>query len=95
VEIELDGDRVAIAERTLVLLTRKIGQEIGAELGGIQVSAVAMELGELEVLIVVDYGIVAADAAEILRRGVRRELTKQIGAGVPPINVHVIDVRSR
>jgi len=92
-ELEVDGDRLSVTERTLVLLTRRLTQEEGQELGGIHLSAVALDQDELQVLVTIDYGVSAVDTAETLRTNVSRELIKQLGTSAPPVNVHVIDVR--
>jgi hypothetical protein len=94
-ELSWDGDRLSITERALVLLTRRLGIEISQSIGGLHISAVAMDENELQVLVTVHYGIAAIEAAEALRTRLSEELVKQVGAETPPISVHIIDVHSR
>ncbi|WP_158894374.1 hypothetical protein [Amycolatopsis anabasis] len=91
-ELPLDGDRLRIGERVLVLLARRLGAELGRAIGGVHVSAVALEQNGLEVLATVRYGVAADEAAESLRHLLGEALAAQIGAGAPPVNVHIVDV---
>ena len=81
-----------ISERVVVILARKLGADIGAEVGGVHVSAVAMEDGGLEVLLTVRYGVPAAEAADALRRRLGEKLAEHLGRPGPPVNVHITDV---
>jgi hypothetical protein len=94
-EFPLDGDRLQVAERVVVLLARRLGAEIGREIGGVHLSAVALEENGLQVLVTVDYGVVADKAAALLNSRLGTALTDQLGAQVPPVNVHVVDVHPR
>ncbi|OKA03120.1 hypothetical protein ATP06_0237870, partial [Amycolatopsis regifaucium] len=71
--------------------TRKLAAEIGRDLGGVHVSAVALEDDVLQVLVTVRFGVEAA-AADLLRRRVTEALTGQLGSAPPTVNIHVVDV---
>lgn len=85
------GGKTQVSERALVLMTRKLAAEIGRDLGGVHVSAVALEDDVLQVLVTIRFGVEAA-AAELLRHRVTAALTGQLGSAPPAINVHVVDV---
>ncbi|MCU1682428.1 MAG: hypothetical protein JWQ81_3167 [Amycolatopsis sp.] len=91
-EFEVDGDRVRVDERVVVLLARRLGADLGREIGGVHLSAVALEDIGLQVLITVGYGVVADKAAALLSTRLRAALTKQLGEPAPPVHVHVVDV---
>lgn len=91
-ELRQHGGTLRISEKVIVLLARKLGADIGAEVGGIHVSAVAMEDGGLEVLLTVRYGVPAAEAADTLRRRLGETLADHLGRPAPPVNVHIADV---
>ncbi|MFI9451420.1 hypothetical protein [Amycolatopsis sp. NPDC052450] len=85
------GGKTQVSERALVLMTRKLAAEIGRDLGGVHVSAVALEEDVLQVLVTVRFGV-EATVADVLRRRVGAALTGQLGSAPPAINVHVVDV---
>ncbi|KZB80637.1 hypothetical protein [Amycolatopsis regifaucium] len=85
------GGKTQVSERALVLMTRKLAAEIGRDLGGVHVSAVALEDDVLQVLVTVRFGVEAA-AADLLRRRVTEALTGQLGSAPPTVNIHVVDV---
>lgn len=85
------GGKTQVSERALVLLTRKVATEIGRDLGGVHVSAVALEEDVLQVLVTIRFGV-EATVADVLRRRVGAALTGQLGSSPPAINVHVVDV---
>ncbi|WP_116041070.1 hypothetical protein [Amycolatopsis palatopharyngis] len=91
-ELRQQGGMLRISERVVVILARKLGADIGAEVGGVHVSAVAMEDGGLEVLLTVRYGVPAAEAADALRRRLGEKLAEHLGRPGPPVNVHIADV---
>lgn len=91
-EIQQRGGMLRISERAVVMLARRLGADIGARVGGVHVSAVAMEGGGLEVLLTVRYGVPATEAAEALRRQLGERLAEQLGRPGPPVNVHIADV---
>lgn len=91
-EFPLDGDRLRVAERVVVLLARRLGADLGREIGGVHLSAVALEENGLQVLVTVDYGVVADKAAALLGSRLVSALTEQLGAQTPVVNVHVVDV---
>ncbi|SFQ60222.1 hypothetical protein SAMN05421810_110150 [Amycolatopsis arida] len=90
--IPQDGGLLTVSERAVVLLARRLGAELGRALGGVHVSAVAMEQGVLEVLLTVRYGVAAGEAAERLRVRLHEALAAQLGGAAPPVNVHIADV---
>ncbi len=92
IDLPLDGDRLRVSERVLVLLARRLGAELGRAIGGVHISAVAMEADGLQVLATVRYGVAADEAAASLRARLRDALTAQLGAVPPPVNVHIVDV---
>ncbi|ANN16730.1 hypothetical protein SD37_14395 [Amycolatopsis orientalis] len=85
------GGKTQVSERALVLMTRRLAAEIGRDLGGVYVSAVALEDEVLQVLVTVRFGVEAA-AADVLRHRVTEALTRQLGSAPPAVNVHVVDV---
>jgi len=91
VEFEQDGGRLLVGERALVMLARSLAVELGEHIGGVHVSAVALEADGLEVLATIRYGV-PAEVAELLRVRLADALTEQFGAAVPPVSVHVVDV---
>ncbi|WP_410654791.1 hypothetical protein [Amycolatopsis sp. lyj-112] len=85
------GGKTQVSERALVLMTRKLAAEAGRGIGGVHVSAVALEGEVLQVLVTVRFGVEAA-AADLLRHRVTEALTRQLGSPPPAVNVHVVDV---
>jgi hypothetical protein len=94
-EFPLDGDRLRVAERVVVLLARRLGTDLGREIGGVHLSAVALEENGLQLLVTVDYGVVADKAAALLGSRLGAALSEQLGGQAPVVNVHVVDVRPR
>lgn len=94
-EYDQEGGRLRVSERALVVLARRLGWEIAQELGGVHLSAVALESGQLQVLTTVRYGIAADEIADRLRQRLHTALTAELGGPVPALNVHVVDVHPR
>ncbi|OZM71072.1 hypothetical protein CFN78_21600 [Amycolatopsis antarctica] len=92
VVVEQEGGRLHVGERALVLLTRTLATELGAAIGGVHVSAVALEPEGLEVLATVRFGVHADDAGAALRSRLAAALADQLGTTAPPVSVHVVDV---
>ncbi|AGM05245.1 hypothetical protein [Amycolatopsis keratiniphila] len=90
-DLPSSGGKTQVSERALVLMTRNLAAEIGRELGGVHVSAVALEEDVLQVLVTIRFGVEAA-VAELLRHRVSTALSGQLGSAPPTINVHVVDV---
>ncbi|MFE6611130.1 hypothetical protein [Amycolatopsis sp. NPDC057786] len=90
-DLPSSGGKTQVSERALVLMTRNVAAEIGRELGGVHVAAVALEEDVLQVLVTIRFGVEAA-VADLLRHQVIAALTGQLGSAPPTINVHVVDV---
>ncbi|MER7860168.1 hypothetical protein ABTX61_13765 [Amycolatopsis japonica] len=90
-DLPSSGGKTQVSERALVLMTRSLAAEIGRELGGVHVSAVALEEDVLQVLVTIRFGI-EAGVAELLRHRLGAALSGQLGSAPPTINVHVVDV---
>ncbi|MGW4834096.1 hypothetical protein ACWEOG_41295 [Amycolatopsis japonica] len=90
-DLPSSGGRTQVSERALVLMTRSLAAEIGRELGGVHVSAVALEEDVLQVLVTIRFGV-EAGVAELLRHRLGAALSGQLGSAPPTINVHVVDV---
>ncbi|WP_340683202.1 hypothetical protein LCL61_32025 [Amycolatopsis coloradensis] len=90
-DLPSSGGKTQVSERALVLMTRNLAAEIGRELGGVHVAAVALEEDVLQVLVTIRFGVEAA-VADLLRHRVSAALTGQLGSAPPTINVHVVDV---
>jgi uncharacterized alkaline shock family protein YloU len=58
---------------------------------GVRISAVAVEDDVVQVLVSVRFGLIAATAAEALRRELTAGLSRQLGVA-SVVNVHVVDV---
>ncbi|PRX51337.1 hypothetical protein B0I33_101490 [Prauserella shujinwangii] len=91
-EIAQEGGRLRVGERAVVLLTRRLGADLAARIGGLHVSAVAFEAGVLEVVVTVEYGLGADTAAETLRIRLQAALRAELGPAAPAVNVHIADV---
>lgn len=94
VVLDEEGGRLQISEHALVMLARTRAVALAGEIGGVYVSAVALEGGGLEVLVAMRYGVAIDDAADTLRLRLTRALADQLGPRVPPVSVHAVDVRS-
>lgn len=91
VELPSEGGKTEVSERALVLVTRRLAADLGRELGGLHVAAVAVEDGVLQVLVTVRYGVEAV-TAELLRRRLVESLARQLGSAPPAVDVHIVDV---
>jgi hypothetical protein len=91
-DIPLDGGLLRIGERVVVLLARRLGAELARKLGGVHISAVALEADGLQVLVTVRYGVAADETAMVLCSRLREALTDQLGIPAPPVHVHIVDV---
>jgi hypothetical protein len=93
-EYQQEHGRLQIGERALVLLTRRLGKELGASIGDVHVSAVGLEPDGLDVLVTVRYGVAATDVAARLRTRLTQALHAVVGPEVPTVNVHIADVHT-
>ncbi|WP_199431685.1 hypothetical protein [Qaidamihabitans albus] len=102
-DIRQDGGLLRIGEGAVVLLARRLGAELGAEIGGLHVSAVALDTdgtggtgagnrAVLDVVVTVEYRGGADAAAELLRSRLQAALAAQLGTTALAVNVHIADV---
>ncbi|MEU4668481.1 hypothetical protein AB0F91_11005 [Amycolatopsis sp. NPDC023774] len=88
-----DGGVLTVSEATLVRLARTVATDQAEDVDGVTVSAVALADGELQILATIRFGVVADEAARVLRHRLTAELTRLLRARPPRVNVHVVDVR--
>ncbi|GAA3531752.1 hypothetical protein GCM10022222_13680 [Amycolatopsis ultiminotia] len=91
-QLPSDGGTLSVSEPAFVLLARTVADTEAAAVPGLRVSAVALADSRLQVLATVRYGVVADEAADALRERITAELTRQLGAQSPVVDVHVVDV---
>ncbi|QWF76846.1 hypothetical protein [Amycolatopsis sp. CA-230715] len=92
VEFPSEQGTLRVSERVLVLLARRLAAGIGQEIGGVHVSAAALDEDGLQVLLTVRYGVAAGEASAVLRARLHAALTDQLGGTAPPVTVHIVDV---
>jgi uncharacterized alkaline shock family protein YloU len=92
VVVHQEGGMLTVAEHAVTLLARRILTETAAERGGMHVRAVSTDDDGLQVLVEIDYRVAVERVATVLRDRLRGRLAEELGAEVPPINIHVVDV---
>ncbi|MGH3980601.1 MAG: anti-sigma factor family protein [Pseudonocardiaceae bacterium] len=86
------GGLVRITESTVLVLARRLARDVIEALPGVRLRDLSGGVDGLRVRLAVPYGMVLADAAQRVRRDLRRELDLVLGAATPPVDVLVEDV---
>ncbi|AHH96003.1 hypothetical protein GCM10010174_51290 [Kutzneria viridogrisea] len=92
VEVDQERGKLRISQRTVLILARRLAGDFASAHGSVHVRAVAGDEEGLQVLVAVRFGVPVGELADQLRTHLRQGLARELGEGVPPISVHVVDV---
>ncbi|WP_033291629.1 hypothetical protein [Amycolatopsis jejuensis] len=83
---------VTMTEPEFLRIAREAAET--ARVPGLHVSTVALVGGRLQLLATVQFGVLADEAADLLRERLAAALAGQLGVRPPAVDVHVIDVEA-